>query len=228
MYEFVTKKEYMPIRIEIEEIIKKVQNILRKEDSDMTFQFRLVGSGRRHLITRIKGGNEGYDFDYNLIINSNYKWYASVRESFFQAFQKAIKGTKFNRIENSTSVITIKQVSTKDKKVIVGCDFSIIIYSDDEEESYYKYSRFNKSNNNFTWEIRNVSKSIDLKFNFLMENYEGIWNDIKDEYLKLKNNNPQDKHSYVLYHEAINNIYSRKNSKRREWLNSIGLRIVEI
>ena len=45
MYEVVTKNEYMPIRIEIEEIIKKVQNILRKEDRAMTFQFRLVGSG---------------------------------------------------------------------------------------------------------------------------------------------------------------------------------------
>lgn len=223
MYEFVTKKEYMPIRIEIEEIIKKVQNILRKEDSDMTFQFRLVGSGGRHLITRIKGGNEGYDFDYNLIINSNYKWYASVRESFFQSFQKAIKGTKFNRIENSTSVITIKQVSTKDKKVIVGCDFSIIIYPDMQDKSYYKYSMFNKDLNNFTWVIRDMSKNIDDKLKWLMDNYKekGIWKDIKDEYLKLKNNNPQDKHSYVLYHEAINNIYNRK---RREWVINLGLK----
>lgn len=228
MYEVVTKNEYMPIRIEIEEIIKKVQNILRKEDRAMTFQFRLVGSGGRHLITRIKEGNEGYDFDYNLIINSNYKWYASVRKNFFQAFQKAIKGTRFNRIENSTSVITIKQVSTTDKKVIVGCDFSIIFYPDSQEETYYKYSRFNKSNNNFTWEIRNVSKSIDWKFNWLMDNYEGIWKEIKDEYLKLKNNNPQHKHSYVLYYEAINNIYNRKSSKRRERLNNIGLRSVKI
>ncbi len=230
MYEFVTKKEYMPIRIEVEEIIKKVQKILRKEESDMTFQFRLVGSGGKHLITRDKGGNKGYDFDYNLIINPNYEWYASVREYFFRAFQKVIKGTSFNRIENSTSVITIKQVSKTNKKVIVGCDFSIIFYPDDQEETYYKYSRFNKNLNNYTWEIRDMSKNIDDKLNWLMDNYKekGIWNDIKEEYLKLKNNNLQDKHSYVLYHEAINNIYCRKDGKRREWLNSIGIRIVEI
>lgn len=213
MYEFVTKKEYMPIRIEIEEIIKKVQNSLRKEDRDMTFQFRLVGSGRRHLITRIKGGNGGYDFDYNLIINPNYEWGPSVRDSFFQAFQKAIKGTIFNKIENSTSVITIKQVSTPEKKVIVGCDFSIIIYPDMQDKSYYKYSRFNKDLNNFTWQIRDISKNIDNKLNWLMDNYEGIWNEIKDEYLKLKNINLQDKHSYVLFHEAINNIYNYKNKE---------------
>ena len=213
MYEFVTKKEYMPIRIEIEEIIKKVQNILRKEDRDMTFQFRLVGSGGRHLITRDKGGNKGYDFDYNLIINPNYEWYASVREYFFRAFQKAIKGTRFNKIENSTSVITIKQVSSKNKSVFVGCDFSIIIYPNMQDKSYYKYSRFNKDLNNFTWEIRDISKNIDNKLNWLMDNYEGIWNEIKEEYLKLKNNNPQHKHSYVLFHKAINNIYNYKNKE---------------
>jgi len=37
MYEFVSKKEYMPIRNEIEGIIKKVQKILKEEDSAQTF-----------------------------------------------------------------------------------------------------------------------------------------------------------------------------------------------
>ena len=62
-YEFVTKKEYSPIRIELEAIIKNVQIILRKE---FTFQFKLVGSGNRHLITREKDGNKCFDFDYTV------------------------------------------------------------------------------------------------------------------------------------------------------------------
>lgn len=70
MYEFVQKKEYAPIRLEIEAIIIKVQKILKKQDSDQTFQFHLIGSGKKHLITRIKDGNNGYDFDYNLVMNS--------------------------------------------------------------------------------------------------------------------------------------------------------------
>jgi len=106
MFEFVSKKEYRPIRLEIESIIMKVQKKLKIEDSDLTFQFKLVGSGQRHLITRIKSGNNGYDFDYNLIINPKFHWSPEIRKSFFDAFQKAIFGTKFNKIENSTSVIT--------------------------------------------------------------------------------------------------------------------------
>jgi len=53
-YEFVPKSEYQPVRIELEKIIKKVQDIVRE---NFTFQFRLVGGGGRHLITRIKGAN---------------------------------------------------------------------------------------------------------------------------------------------------------------------------
>lgn len=209
MYEFVTKKEYAPIRSEIEEIIRKVQKILKKEDSYMTFQFRLIGSGGRHLITRIKGGNNGYDFDYNLVMNSNYTWKPIIRQSFFDAFQQAIKDTRFTAVENSTSVITIKQVDKRHKKVIVSCDFSVVFYPEDDNSGYYKYIRLNKSQQNYTWEIRNISRFNNDKLNWLRNEYDGIWNDIKDEYLKLKNNDSQKKHSFILYHEAINNIYSQ-------------------
>ena len=62
MYEFVNKKEYQPIRNEIEEIIKIVQRYMRK-NYDIHFQFRLIGSGGRHLITRVKNAfNSERDF----------------------------------------------------------------------------------------------------------------------------------------------------------------------
>ena len=208
MYEYVSKKEYTPIRIEIENIIKQVQKILKEEERDQTFQFMLVGSGGRHLITRIKGGNSGYDFDYNLVMNDKYDWKPMVRESFFKAIQKAMIGTNFNVIENSTSVITIKQVSKRDKKIIAGCDFSIVQYPEDNNLGYYMYSRFNKKQNNYTWEIRDVSRFNDEKLVWLKETYSNAWECIRKEYLKLKNNNQDiNKHSFVLYHEAINNIY---------------------
>lgn len=142
-------------------------------------------------------------------MNDNYSWKPTIRQSVFDAFQQSIKGTRFTTVENSTSVITIKQVDKKNKKVIVGCDFSVVFYPNDDESGYYKYARFNKNQQNYTWEIRNVSRFNDDKLNWLKENYDGIWNDIKDEYLKLKDNNPQKKHSFVLFHEAINNIYNQ-------------------
>lgn len=66
-YEYVKKSEYAPVRRELEEIIHRVQGEMKKSYG-MTFQFRLIGSGSRHLITRIRNGNSGYDFDYNLML----------------------------------------------------------------------------------------------------------------------------------------------------------------
>lgn len=213
MFEFVSKKEYAPIRLEIESIIKKVQKNLKEVDSDQTFQFCLIGSGGRNLITRIKDGNSGYDFDYNLVMNSNFSWEPVIRQLFFDAFKKAINGTRFNKIENSTSVITIKQIDKSNSKVIVGCDFSVVFYPNDDDSGYYKYSRLNKLQQSYTWEIRNVSRFSKDKLNWLEKNYNNIWNDIRKEYLKLKNSNFQEKRSFILFHEAINNIYNQYRQK---------------
>lgn len=210
MYEFVSKKEYGPFRTETEKIINHVQKLLKKEG--ITFQYRLVGSGKRHLITKIKNGNAGYDFDYNLILNNHYDWDPKIRNDIFNAFQIAINKTAFNKIENSTSVITIKKASGD--KIIVGSDFSVIYYPNDNSDSY-KYIRYNKDEKqNFTWEIRSCSKNNDEKLKWLQRNYNNIWNEIRNEYLKLKNADKLNKHSFILYHEAVNNIfdqYSRQN-----------------
>lgn len=67
MYEYVKKSEYAPIKKELEQIIRRTQIEMRR-NYGLTFQFHLIGSGKRHLVTRIRGGNNGYDFDYNLIL----------------------------------------------------------------------------------------------------------------------------------------------------------------
>ena len=93
MYEYVSKAEYKPYKEEIESIIKKVQKIMKTE-YDTTFQFKLIGSANRHLVTKIKDGNRGYDFDYNLILQKerfmgqSQKTERAVYESFFQVAQK--------------------------------------------------------------------------------------------------------------------------------------------
>lgn len=68
-YEYVSKKEYAPARKEIEDLIKNLHSEVKKLDKEFTFEHKLIGSGSRHLITRVIGGNQGFDFDYNLILN---------------------------------------------------------------------------------------------------------------------------------------------------------------
>lgn len=212
-YEFVPKSEYDPVRIEIEGIIKKVQNILR---DDFTFQFRLVGSGKKHLITRVKGGNKGFDFDYNLILNCEpgYHWKPKfAKEKLMQAFDEAIKGTKYDHPEDSTTSITLKVKDTRNSRIVHSCDFAIIYYPELEEgeDEYFKYIRNNKKNgqSHYTWEVRNCSRNVDFKLEWLKENIDNYWDVIKEEYLKVKNaNNNPNKHSFQLFFETINNLFN--------------------
>lgn len=92
MYEYVSKAEYKPYKEEIESIIKKVQKIMKTE-YDTTFQFKLIGSTNRHLVTKIKDGNRGYDFDPSNFAKERFmgqskKTERAVYESFFQVAQR--------------------------------------------------------------------------------------------------------------------------------------------
>lgn len=210
MYEYVSKAEYKPYKEEIESIIKKVQKIMKTE-YDTTFQFKLIGSANRHLVTKIKDGNRGYDFDYNLILQKSDLWDNSkkLKEQFMRAFSKSLKGTKYGEPEDSTSSITIKVVDKKHSKIIRSCDFAIIYYLDDDDlDNGYRYIKNWKKNNRYSFEDRVLSQNADCKLLEILE-YEQGWNCVRDEYIKLKNRNRDtNKKSFILYLESIHNVYN--------------------
>ena len=209
MYEFVTKKEIKPIRLIIEEIINLVQKQLRKTRG-ITFQYSLIGSGKNHLITRIKNGNSGYDFDYNLIVNSKKIPNAEIRKYFFDALQEVIVSRKnlFNKIENSKSVITIKKISSPEKRVIYSCDFAIVHFSKTLEK-HYSFIKYDKENKKYVWELRKEFDYIYEKLDYLLKNNVVTQNEIRRAYLELKNKNKiKEKSSFSLFFETINNLYN--------------------
>ena len=210
-YEYVKKEEYRPVRNELEDIIKKVQIILKKK-TGITFQFELIGSGSKHLITRVKGGNKGFDFDYNIIINydKGQMWKADyARKEFTKALDEAIKGTQYDHPQNSQVAITIKVKDTKKSKILHSCDFAIVYYPEDELGGH-KYAKLNLETSKCSWENRQYTKNYHIKLDWLKENVNGYWEEIKDEYIKLKDNNKDiNKHSFQLFYEAVNNVYNR-------------------
>ncbi len=211
MYEYVTKAEYQPVREELEEIIKRTQTYMRKQ-FHTTFQFKLIGSGKRHLVTRIVNGNGGYDFDYNLILpapEDGYHYKADVvKAQFMEAIKFALKGTKYKDPQDSTSAITIKVIDKAKSRIEHSCDFAIIYYDEDETNNGYYYLKNNKTQGSYSFEFRKLSQYIDDKLSTIFE-YRNGWNAIREEYLKLKNRNKDiNKHSFSLYLEAVNNIYN--------------------
>lgn len=211
MYEYVKKSEYAPVRKELEQIINRVQVYMRK-NYGLTFQFRLIGSGQRHLITRIKGGNKGYDFDYNLILSppgDGYRYIAKViKDEFMTALKTALQGTKYSFPQDSTSSITVKVVDKGKKKIEHSCDFAIIYYGNNDGIDGYYYLRNNKPQQSYQFVFRTPNSDIDEKVQEIIE--DGGWSSIKEEYLLLKDiNEGNRKPSFSLYAEAVNNVYNK-------------------
>lgn len=156
---------------------------------------------------RDTSSNKGYDFDYNLILpNKPQLKAAKVNEYFRLAFNYAVKGTAYKCPEDSTTVLTIKVVSKKQSKIARSCDFAIIYYPYEDADDGYFYLK-NWKDGRYSFEFSQLSEGADSKLDELKQ-YSDWWDRIKAEYKKLKNNNKQNKRSFVLYLESINNVYN--------------------
>ena len=117
--------------------------------------------------------------------------------------------TKYSNPIDSTSAITIKVVDRNRASVLHSCDFAIIYYSTDEDFNGYYYLKNWKKQNRYSFEPRISSSNIDEKRDKILS-YSNGWDMIKKEYIKLKNaNKDENKKSFVLYLEAINNVYNQ-------------------
>lgn len=118
MFEYVTRQGSLPIRKKVEEAIRKVH--LELSQFGIKFNHRLVGSAGRNMITRIKGGNLGYDLDYDLdlIKISEELWDnpKKVKQIFIDAFNKY--GFTNKDVENSKSVFSMKKVDKNKGKIL--------------------------------------------------------------------------------------------------------------
>jgi len=166
----------------------------------------------KHL-NLLKNGNGGFDFDYNLIIPTppeGEKYKADIiKQRFLLAFQDCVNGTMYSAPQDSTSAITIKLKDKKNSTVLHSFDFAIIYYDNDKVENGYLFLKNQKSQNTYIFEARNLSRNLDYKIEYIL-NFKDGWNLIREEYLNLKNiNNDNNKHSFSLYLEAVNNIYNQ-------------------
>ena len=209
MFEYVPKSEYQPFKLEVDEILKSIQRDLR-EKRILTFQFNLIGSAKRKLITRVENGNQGFDLDYNIVIqkvfNNRYNNAKLLKQKFIDLFNKYFDDS-YDYSEDSTSVITIKKLNAQRNKIICSVDFAIVSYYEDEEGmERQKYIRFDKNSGNYSWALRKVATNHRHVEDLIKEN--NLWEDVKDLYLNNKNKEPYKK-SRIVYYQTLETIYRR-------------------
>ena len=203
MYKYVSKKEIRDIREYCEEIIKKIQKSQLKDF--LTFSFYLIGSGKTNLIT-INGDNGTYDLDYNLILQKDkadlFSKPQKIKELFSKEFDKERNNFNIKKIENSSSVITLK---FKDKKANVD----IAILRKNNNGNYSKII-YDKNKNRYIWNEIKCSKNYQDNINLIRQ--QMCWNEVRDRYLFKKNSYlRQNKNisSFSILLETINEVMQR-------------------
>lgn len=204
-FNYVTKKEARPVRDELYKIIHEVQDIVR---DDFTFQFKLVGSSSRNMITCDKKSNIGFDFDFDFEINDEEENYSpeEIRHLIKDALDHVAPRYGYKCCEDSTRVLTIKKVNTYTSRILHSCDFALVYNCGNGKQQYI---RFNKKTGNYTWEYQGKGfKNLDQKIKWLKSN--GCWTKLQNYYLDKKNcNNNPDKHSRSIFAESVNEMYQK-------------------
>lgn len=199
MYHFVDQKTCKILRIKCEEILKTVQKELVEY---FTFQFLLIGSGERRLVTQNEEGV--FDLDYNLILMKDKKGLIDnpkrIKELFLDAFHRAFPKLSF---KNSTSVIT-SNLCLED----IVFSFDCAIVCEGNNGNLYKIV-FDKPDRYIWNEIRHT-KDFNAKYRYLLS--ENEFPIIRDLYLKKKNQHLRQNdgvQSFSILVETVNEIMQK-------------------
>ena len=201
-FEYVTKKEFGPVKKELMELINLVQDEVRDY---FTFSFDFIGSASRNMITREVNGNVGYDFDVNIRVNDPDEKYSAneLRKILMNGFDKYSSRFKYDNAEDHSRVFTIKVKDKKNSRIVHSCDFPIVFDGDDGKQQYVRY---NKANNLCSWEFQPKGYyEIEEKIKAIKENR--LWQVVRDLYLNKKCANVDaHKKSRAIFAETINEV----------------------
>lgn len=206
-FRYVTAKEAKPYRNNIINLTNELQDRVRGR---FTFQFHFIGSSSRNLITYDTKSNIGFDFDINYSINDEEVIYGpdEIHKIIFNELQRIYMRYGFNRIEESTRVITLKKVDVWNSKVLHSCDIALVNDYEDESGYHQEYIRFYKKAHSFSWEEQPAPYYLEEKVAAIKSAKR--WDEVLDVYLDKKNNNDNpNKKSRALYAEAVNEVYTR-------------------
>lgn len=203
-FRYVSKEQAKELKKELRNLIHDVQNEVREY---FTFQYRLIGSASRDMITYDAKSNKGFDFDVNFYVNDDEERFTpeEIRQIFFEAIRKVSLHYGYSKFENSTRVITIKQVNYFTSRIEYSCDFAIVYDCPDGRQQYIRYNK-NNNRNPFSWVYQQKGYLLlDEKIEWI--NQKGIWGQLADYYIKKKNkNDDENKKSRAIFAEAVHEI----------------------
>lgn len=177
----------------------------------------LVGSGAKNLITQ--NANRPIDLDYNLEIlrceGINVNDGRRVKEYVREIFDDVLRRTGWEPCDDSTSALTTKLFRFEDgDQTPFSIDLCIT-----REDDFGRRLRLihNKTgmvqSDSWIWNEAPYAKGLEDRVDWLKDN--DCWTELREVYLEKKNlylsGNDHDHPSYIVYIEAVNQVYSKYN-----------------
>lgn len=191
-------------------LLVELKNKLNYE-AGINTQIRIAGSGSHNLVTR--NGDENPDVDYNLRIvdspNYNGKW---AKETVRKAFNEVLNDNGLRNFRDSKSVLTVTGIPLSNADIkSFSMDLGIVT-ENGKTKKMMRLVHFNIGFiqiDQYSWEDIPDSYSTKTKEEAIKK--AGCWVEVRDRYLELKNmslrNRDYDHPSYIVYVEAVNQIY---------------------
>lgn len=212
MYKYIEESVIKPYRGYCSNVLSELRDNLN-EHYDIITQFSLVGSGSdsRNMVTA--NGNGPFDLDYNLQIirmpNKNWDDLKSLKDTVRNELNKIVHDTFFSDGKDSKSVITSLLHFQETPRVEFS--FDIAILAKNKNGNWCRLIHDKSSQSQFTWNEVPTSHDVKDKAQILKANH--LWNEVRECYLNLKNNylqnNDTNHPSFIVYVEAVNQVYQR-------------------
>lgn len=214
MYRFVYESESKRYRNACSRTLKGTRSLLMEES--IVTQFTLIGSGAKNMITR--NGDGPFDLDYNLEIIKAPSFYWNdlqhLKNIVRITLDRAAKSFHFSESQDSTSCLTAL-LHFKDETA-VDFHFDVAITAKNSDGTLcrliHNKNAWGLGFDQYVW--NEVPNSHDVSEKVAQIKSSGSWLEVRDRYIHLKNlylSCPRDKDhpSFVVYIEAVNQIYNQ-------------------
>lgn len=214
MYKFVGEAECKRYRSDCSSVLKKVCSMLKKEG--ISAQFTLVGSGARNMVTR--NGDGPFDLDYNLEIitapEAYWKDLRRLKDTVRVLLDKAAKSECFSPSQDSTSCLTALLHFEDEPGVAFRFDVAIVRRNPAGALCKLVHNKLSlrPEQDQYVWNEVPNSHNVAQKAARLKA--EGLWHEVRNRYVERKDHYAtglwgKDHPSFIVYIEAVNEIYSK-------------------
>lgn len=204
MFEYVSRREVAEYKAYCSDVLNRLKMKLEKEN-DIRAYVTLIGSGAQNMVTR--NGKGPFDLDYNLVLTfvpQEYEKSLKRLKNLIQEILDDLVDKRFTHGKDSTSTITYL-VHTRDRKTVVF-SFDVALIREKGGQSKLVHD---KKKDIFIWNQIRDSGDLDKKVAMIKKSER--WKDVRDDYRELKNMylkmGDQDHPSFVVYIQAVNQVY---------------------